>query len=350
MGDKTGIAWTDASWNPLRARLPGEEGRATGYACVKVSPGCANCYAEELNETQRWGRGTGLPYTLPALGQVAHVLDEETLTQPLRWRRGRRIFLSSMTDVFGEWVTDIQLEMIFDVMEQTPQHTYQVLTKRPERMREFLRHRKQREIDYAEAFKHTPTVAMQNSPAAKAARRRADAAGWPTIWVGVSVEDQARADERIPILLDTPAAVRFLSVEPLLEAVDIGVPTWGRPGFAPGARAVPLGLDWVIVGGESGPRARPFDLAWARSLRDQCAAAGVAFFMKQLGSQPFDFASCSACRGLPNDQTTGHLAYGCGRYGCAAQPLKLKHPHGSKPDEWPEGLRVQEFPRTAVTA
>lgn len=136
MGDKSAIEWTDATWNPLRAR--DHETGAEGWACVRVSPGCVNCYAATLNETQRWGRGTGRDYVVGALERVETYLHDETLTQPLRWRKPRMIFVCSMTDLFGEWVPDEAIDRVFAVMALSPQHKYQVLTKRPERMLAYI--------------------------------------------------------------------------------------------------------------------------------------------------------------------------------------------------------------------
>lgn len=228
MAENTGIQWTNDTWNPLRATF---DGARLGWACVKVSEGCQHCYAEEVNHRF----GNGLDYTVPNTAKVEHVISERQMSIALKRQGSRRVFISSMTDVFGEWVTDEQLDRIFGVMAATPQHTYQVLTKRHERMREYLSKR--------------PVL--------------------DNVWAGMSVENQRRAEERVPVLHVTPAAVRFLSVEPQVEAIDLN--------------GMLDGIGWVICGGESGRQARPFDLSWARALRDQCADAGVAFFLKQLG-------------------------------------------------------------------
>jgi protein gp37 len=359
MGDSTGIQWTDATWNPLRARH--RETGAEGWACVRVSDGCKHCYAATLNESRRWNRGTGLDYTVPALAQVEPYLDEATLTQPLRWRKPRRIFVCSMTDLFGEWVTDAEIDRVFGVMAATPQHTYQVLTKRPERMREYVARAPK---DDSERF-----AVIDNSSGAhfrvdrwsaefekvRALNPREHPEEWdprewplPNVWLGTSVEDQERADGRIPLLLDTPAAIRFLSCEPLLGPVDLErIPTLrGRElGALSGIeysmetteviREWPT-VDWVIVGGESGPGARPFDLAWARSLVRQCQDAGVPVFVKQLGSRP-------------GEQV--HAAGWCDesqKFSCTGfHGPRLKHNHGGNPGEWPEDLRVREWPAGA---
>ena len=221
------IEWTDATWNPV-----------TG--CTKVSPGCDHCYAERITER------------FHGPGSFAEVkLHPDRLDQPLRWRKPRRVFVNSMSDLFHDAVPDEFIGQVFDVMLRTPQHTYQVLTKRPGRMASFVK------MWLGESY-----------------------AQWiPNLWLGTSVESQKWADVRIPKLLDTPAAVRFLSCEPLLGAVNV------RPYFWSGDETGPLvGIDWVIVGGESGPGARPMHPQWARQLRDQCTSAGVPFFFKQWGA------------------------------------------------------------------
>jgi len=268
MADKTAIEWTDATWNPISG-------------CSKVSPGCAYCYAERVSA--RFGR-TALPW-IPANAEANVVLHPDRLDQPLRWRRPRRIFVNSMSDLFHELVPDAFIARVFAVMAAARDHTFQVLTKRPERMRDLLA---------SEDFE----VAVDCALAALAEERgwvclsELDAWPLPNVWLGVSAENQHWADQRIPLLLDTPAAVRFVSAEPLLGPLDL-VP-YLEPTFAaddwrsrrPGSCA----LDWVIVGGESGGplqrrlvRSSGRDLGWVRSIRDQCEAFGVAHLFKQWG-------------------------------------------------------------------
>lgn len=214
----TKIEWTDESWNPV-----------TG--CVKVSPGCKYCYAERFAE--RFRGTAGHPY---ATG-FDPTPRPDRLEQPFRWRSPRMVFVNSMSDLFGEFVADKYIGQVFDVMRRTPQHTYQVLTKRADRMREWVAQQ--------------PWVAKASN-----------------IWLGVSVEDRKHGVGRIEVVRRTPAAVRFLSIEPLLEALP------------------PLDLDgihWVIVGGESGPGARPMEAQWVRDIRDRCRRAAVPFFFKQWG-------------------------------------------------------------------
>ena len=245
MADHSLIEWCDATWNPV-----------TG--CSVVSPGCTNCYAMRLagtrlkHEPSREGLTQDTKAGPVWTGQVR--FNEQWLDQPLRWKRGRRIFVCAHGDLFAEGVPDEWIDKVFAVMALAAQHTFLVLTKRAARMREYC-------SDAQTPFR-----------VARAGKQWAigSTIEWPlaNCWEGVSVEDQARADERIPLLRDTPAAKRFISAEPLLSGIEL----WG---WTPH-------LDWVIAGGESGPGARPMHPDWARSLRDQCQAAGVPFFFKQM--------------------------------------------------------------------
>lgn len=273
MGDRTGIEWTDATWNPV-----------TG--CTKVSSGCDHCYAEKI--AHRFAGTMAYPNGFDV------TLRSDRLEQPLRWKRPRRVFVNSMSDLFHDAVPDIYLEQVFDVMERARQHTFQLLTKRHARMRSFVNAREARKREYAAKFDDCPTEAMRNSPAAKAARERA-ANPPPNIWLGVSTESQPWADIRIPALLDTPAAVRFISAEPLLGPIDLTRITPARVGgplrtnaLAPSldrdtSSVLVPGLDWVIVGGESGPGARPMHPEWVYRLQEQCVQSNVAFLFKQWG-------------------------------------------------------------------
>jgi protein gp37 len=234
MGDGTKIEWAEASWNPIRAR--DRNSGKLGWFCEIITPGCENCYAQGINRRL----GTGLPYLRGLRGGVQVFLDEKILTLPLRWKLPRRIFVCSMSDLFGEFVSDEMLYRIFDVMEQCPHHTFQILTKRAPRMRDWFR-------------EQDDLIWSPNPPPS-----------W--IWAGVSVEDQRRADERIPLLLDTPAAVRWISAEPLLEGIDIArylrrmvvrpneelTERMIEEGWShPGGQGDHPGIDWVVVGGES---------------------------------------------------------------------------------------------------
>jgi protein gp37 len=229
MSDKTGIEWTDSTWNPV-----------TG--CTEVSPGCDHCYAKTFAE--RW---RGIPGHYFEHGFDVQ-LRPDKLELPLRWRKPRRIFVNSMSDLFHDDVPDDYIGKAWEVMSRCPQHTFQILTKRHGRMRSLLK---------ASTFNSPPL---------------------PNVWLGVSAENQQWADIRIPALLDTPAAVRFISAEPLLGPIDLT--RWLNGGFG---TVAPADIDWVIVGGESGRGARPMHPGWARSLRDECDAAGVPFLFKQRG-------------------------------------------------------------------
>lgn len=279
------ISWTHHTFNPWRG-------------CTKVSSGCKNCYAETL-VTGRMG--------LPLWGDKADrkIAAESTWKEPLRWNRlakqageRHRVFCASLADVF-EPRTDLAAPRarLARLIEATPHLDWLLLTKRPESMAQLAR----------------------------------EEMGWPgawpdNVWAGTTVEHQAAAAERIPHLLRVPARVRFLSCEPMLEEVNLTGDFGGNDylGDAYDDDAEESGISWVIVGGESGHRARLFDLAWARSIRNQCRAAGVPFFMKQLGA--------NAWHGPPE---------------LRAQ-FRTKHPAGADPEEWcgsAENLRVQEFPR-----
>lgn len=289
MGHPTPIEWTDATWNPI-----------TG--CTLVSEGCRNCYAAQLAATRlkQHPSRAGLA-RLNAEGVAKFTgevrFNEQWLTQPLRWRKPRRIFVCAHGDLFHESVPDQWIDRVFAVMALSPQHIFQVLTKRPARMREMLRAVKrpglpERVIEYIDALACSKQEAM-------AAMCR-PTTQLPNVWLGVSVEDQERADERIPLLLSTPAAKRFVSAEPLLgplalnkirrtngdeiETTNALSGTWqvlDGDHYRGGRLA---SLDWVIAGGESGPGARPLHPDWARSLRDQCASTHVPFFFKQWGA------------------------------------------------------------------
>lgn len=242
MGDKSGIEWTDATWGPV-----------TG--CTKVSAGCKHCYAE-----RQWPRLAANPKTVYHGRKFKDVMcHEDRLDQPRRWTKPRMVFVNSVSDLFHEQVPDDFIARVFTEMRLCPQHTFQILTKRPERMWEWFRIF---ESGHSYAFKEWP---LSN------------------VWVGVSVEDQVTANDRLPFLFETPAAVRFVSCEPLLGPIDLL--EYGYLQNHEWAMGVPGGLNWVIAGGESGPRARPSHPDWFLALRDQCVWAGVPFFMKQMASK-----------------------------------------------------------------
>ena len=319
VSDKSSIEWTatvnadgtvtkGATWNPVRG-------------CTKVSPGCANCYAETFAE--RWRGVPGHPYEQ---GFDLRLVPEK-LDEPLRWKKSRRVFVNSMSDLFQDGVPDEYIDRVVAVMALAPQHTFQVLTKRAERMRDYM-------IALDRAIRlPTTTFPRWKSEAEQILSDRGDTktivtSAWPlpNVWLGVSVENQHFADERIPLLLQTPAAVRFISAEPLLSHINLVQflsPNYyslcGRQWSGAG------GIGWVIIGGESGHGARPFDLDWARDIIAQCRRAGVpvAPFFKQAGAQPYD-----------SDRTAR------GR----SETLHFVSKKGGDMSEWPEDLRVREFP------
>lgn len=292
MAEKSNIEWTDASWTPIRAR--NLETGAVGWHCTHVTPGCVHCYSESLNKRL----GTGLEFKPANAKKIEIFLDETMLLAPLKWKRGRKIFVCSMTDAFADFVTDEMLDRMFAVMALAPHHTFQVLTKRADRMWEYGNLVADTSLEAAQSPAHpgyaaarrvwraADTIACdlylrEGHPSTAYLNGGQDAAPWPlpNVWLGVSSEDQQRADERIPLLLDTPAAKRFVSAEPLLGPIDFGevIPEplgWSHAhGFG--------GIDLVITGYESGPRARTSDVEWIRSIKNQCVSAGVAFFYKQ---------------------------------------------------------------------
>lgn len=331
MGDKTAISWTDATWNPLRG-------------CSKVSAGCKNCYAEKI--AYRFG-GPGRPFEGLVhrghwTGEVRFIAGK--LDQPLRWRKPRMIFVNSVSDLFHENVPFETIAAIFGVMAASPRHTFQVLTKRAGRMREWFEWVSRPGVDGLSAARYVWLGAYAEEAGVDSKRFwEATDGEWawplPNVWIGVSVEDQATADERIPLLLATPAALRFVSYEPALGPVTFrhlqpkDPPTEidalaGTHGVLRPHGGKNAALDWLIVGGESGPGARPCDVAWIRSTVEQCREAGVKCFVKQLGARAV------------RDVYSEHL----GQWEDEPRELHLPHPKGADPSEWPEDLRVQEMP------
>ncbi len=275
MGTSTKIEWSDYVWNPLAG-------------CARVSPGCDHCYAAVMARRLGFmaeadlaaGRDPGQKRKYIGITNKNNAgrimfngrvnLDDSAIDEPLRWKKPRRVFVNSMSDLFHKDVPDDFILNVFRVMERTPQHTYQVLTKRPERMAEWVGQR----------YRNNPHI----GPASN-------------IWLGTSVENQEQADARIPHLLATPAHVRFLSCEPLLGPVNLrSIPIDERTradvvagayiytGAISGSKHTSAArIQWVIVGGESGPGARPMHPDWAHWLRNQCSTEGVSFFFKQWG-------------------------------------------------------------------
>lgn len=300
MGETTGIEWTDATWNPWQG-------------CHKVSSGCKNCYM--FREKTRYGQEPN----------VVVRSSQRTLNAPFRMKEPQKVFTCSWSDFFIE-EADPWRDEAWSIIERTPHVTYQIVTKRPERIARRL------------PWSGTP---------------------WPNVWLGVSAERQQELDERVPHLLETPAAVRFVSAEPLLGPLDFRLTMCKPEGLAPGVwldslRGHVIGpddmldarVDWVIVGGESGPGARPCDASWVRSIVRQCREAGVACFVKQLGAN----VESRNDAGFEGDDPeswpmdTRHVELTSTNWQGEPVRIHLRDPKGGDPAEWPEDLRVREFP------
>jgi len=324
MGDRSRIQWTNATWNPVRG-------------CSRVSAGCMNCYAERQAIRQIKTGYAGLIQRTshgPAWTGEVRFMDE-LLDQPLRWREPRRVFVNSMSDLFHEHINVEDLATVFAYMGRAHWHTFQVLTKRPEQMLALLTSE-----DFIDVYESVGHVAQHDAEQILARRgdfsvheRRRDdirarnfSLPLPNVHLGVSVENQETADERIPLLLQTPAAVRFVSYEPALGPVDFACITMQRGGMVVPAFA---GLHWVIVGGESGPGARECFLDWIRRAVEQCRAAGVPCFVKQIGANVT--LSADEMERMTGVRTLPHR-------------WNLRDRKGGDPAEWPEDLRAREFP------
>lgn len=342
----TGIEWTDTTWNPVRG-------------CSRVSKGCEHCYAEQV---ARRFAGPGQPYeglvVLDAEGTprakwngVVRPVTEH-LADPLHWTKPRRVFVNSMSDLFHESLSFEDIAAVFGVMAAAQKHTFQVLTKRPARAREFFEQAPSLiEMTGLADEAISNAIGMSSQMAGRLHGHFDEEMGdtevpWPlpNVWIGVSVENQATADERIPVLLGLPAAVRWVSYEPALGGVDftrleddeLGTAYNALSGRWSGNADLGRRLDWIVIGGESGPGARPFDLAWARATIAQCREAGTAVFVKQLGAR--QVATGEADRGhlWPTGEAPRLLDV----------PLQhLSHRKGGDMSEWPEDLRVREWPQ-----
>jgi protein gp37 len=340
MSTGTKIEWTDTTWNPI-------------VGCSKISPGCANCYAATMAKR------------LAAMGQkqYAGLTDERgnwtgkvnfvesSLNHPLHWRKPRRVFVCSMSDLFHESVPFEWIDRVFAVMAMCPQHQFQVLTKRPERMAEYLNGIESDDgllnacdggyrLGSAagcllDAIRHCGNKAIHEFIDDTHGVQEDDFGNdreikdrrWPlpNVWLGTSVENQEQADARIPHLLRCPAAVRWLSCEPLLGPIDLSAFFGGEYMALDGAQPnYNFGISWVVIGGESGHGARPCDIQWIRDIVLQCGVTDVPVFVKQLGAEP-------------RETQVGRT----GRWSLRT----LADPKGGRMDEWPEDLRVREWPR-----
>lgn len=285
------IEWTDETANPITVKSTDVDKKNGWHYCIKISPGCANCYAERMNKWQ----GNGRSYNATPQGYPEMALNVDMLKSWAKMRKPKKHFVGSMTDLFGEWVPDGYIFQVLEAMANAPKQTFQILTKRPERMYELV----QQWLDWF---------------------------GWPNfpqnIWLGISAENQEWLDKRLPWLIRTPAQVRFLSLEPLLGHISLPGPDGVvnmtiQEGDNPIYTAEPIDyIDWVIIGGESGPKCRSLDFLWIWDILLQCRGANVPAFVKQLGS---------------------HWAKRTG----------AQHSKGGNPDEWPVELRVRMFPGEA---
>ena len=319
MSQKTSIEWTDASWSPI-------------VGCTRKSEGCRNCWSERF--LARFGGIAGHKFEGLSRftsngprwsGEVRFA--EAALEDPIRWRAPRKIFVCSTSDLFHEKVPDEWIDRIFAVMALCPQHEFQCLTKRPKRMRAYLSNPDTpgRVAKAADRLSVAKEIAIGRDFSVSGTQVRNIARGdqwaspgempWPLpqIWVGVSIENQETADERIPLLLQTPAAVRWISYEPALG--EINIRSWLHP-------ASDTNISWLVCGGESGPGARPCDRRWIYNVMDQCKTVSIPIFIKQLGAK-------------------SHID-GTGNF------LKIKDPKGGNMREWPADLRVRQWPEIST--
>jgi protein gp37 len=339
----TNIEWTDKTWNPTRG-------------CRRVSPGCVNCYAETqaIRFSGEGGAYEGLVRSTCGgprwTGEGRFVPDK--LEDPLHWRKPMRIFVDSMSDLFFEEFSNEQIAAVFGVMATAHWHTFQVLTKRPARALEWFKW----VSEEAQRRHHLNPAYWLVKESVETIGNPARGSGimaprWPlsNVWIGASIEDQQRANERLPLLLQLPAALRFVSYEPALEAVDFCATEAGDAlseceecaGAEPDCELCQgLGrVDWLIVGGESGRNARPFDIAWARGAVAQCQDAGVPVFVKQLGAVPLPQHQAGAW-----DHDHPNRIRHVGSPGAQRAILDLRDKKGGDMSEWPADLRIREFP------
>jgi len=388
------IEWTDETWNPV-------------IGCTPVSPGCLNCYAATMaRRLEAMGRpeyaprveagspeSEQVPFAVAGdrtiriaevrggravfTGEVRTLPDR--LLEPLRWRKPRRVFVNSMSDLFHEAVPLEFIARVFAIMGLASWHTFQVLTKRPDRMEALLNDDKFAEAVHEfgeEESAFADAVAESYGYFAPEERVSTD---WraqdhtklplPNVWLGVSVENQEQADKRIPALMKCPAALRFLSCEPMLGAVDLsnclGQCYCNRCGYLgkvddgpghkgthytrTGGRCRYLAVSfkcvhWVIVGGESGGGARPCNVEWIRSIVNQCKVAGVPCFMKQLGAMPVLREAFDLITHHGEVEWPEGTCFGTRPNGPHGRCVLLDDAKGGAPSEWPEDLRVREMP------
>ena len=355
---KTSIEWTKnadgtqgESWNPIRARFKGDGKK--GWYCQKISPGCAHCYAERRN---RW-IGNGANYNVSDLRTLDVYLDEKALLAPLSWKKPTTIFVCSMTDLFGDWVPDEWIEMVYAIEALCPQHTFIHVTKRPERRLQWYRG-----IDGVDGFRDAVVEGTAQSIYSKLHPEDKNVDEWlavqlplPNVIECVTICNQDEADRHVPVLLDTPAACRGLSLEPLLEAVNLhaafcryGDPSKPEQRWCEGICESRKGIGLVIVGGESGPGARVCFVEHIRSLVQQCAVAGVNCFVKQLGANSvyredgLEMGPVYYDVSTPEGEERAAVALGKELDRC--HRIKFSDRKGGIPEEWPVDLRVRQFP------
>jgi protein gp37 len=336
---KTSIEWTEYSWNPIRARRKHDghtlKAGKTGHYCQKCSPGCKNCYAETMNLRL----GTGIGYTVPELAEVELYLDEKTLLEPLRWKKPKQVFVCSMTDLFADFVSDEWIEKIYAVMALADKHTFMTLTKRPARRLRWNQGIEEEGV-FHEGFRGAMVEGQAQSIYSKLHPNESrDAISmWLAVKLplknvreGTSVCTQKEADEKIPITVETPAVLPWLSIEPILEDIDVSYPKSIWPDGPPmccsgqdcGCRGMPIyppliyGIKWVVVGGESGVKARTTSVEAIRRVVGGCKQWNVPVFVKQMGRYP--------------SPAPGML-------------WSLADAKGGNMAEWPEDLKVRQLP------
>lgn len=343
---ETTIQWTDHSINPIRARDP--KTNAVGHYCEKIAPGCTNCYASNLQkrfQTPAFGAGQ-------RRGQVEVFLDEAKLTEVYRRKKPTKYFWADMSDLFGDWVTSEWLAKCFTTMDNTTQHTHQVLTKRPDRIR----------ANWPLMSSMRPVFPGAPGALGEPLKCVIEHAFRPNVWLGTSISDQLTANKAVPELLTCRllAPVLFLSLEPLLGPVDLRTGIYSDV-LSGRSKPVRLGecrgtsldnIDWVIVGGESGRNARPCNPKWIRSIVEQCKSARVPCFVKQLGSNivlrndEVDDQFNNNDTGWPDPHVEHDIHGYQENYQGADCRVVLRDKKGGDPTEWPNDLRVRQFPNS----
>lgn len=333
---KTKIAWTEETLNPIRAKRKDGENRVPGHYCVKVGPGCKNCYASRMQPR------FGMPeYKASHQDDVEVYFDSDVASSPLSKRSPTMYFVCSMTDLFGSWVENDWIDYIMCVAALCPQHVFQILTKRPERMAAYFRedslHKylgRAEEILDGKNLNESQIDAgwvWDGVPPSRGLRYRGQLL-LPNVWCGCSVEDQKTYEDRWKHMLSFEPAVRWISAEPLLESIFLDTSDGSRP-------------DWVVIGGESGPGARRYPVREAQGMVTACLAMSVPVFHKQMGANVYDLDATSSTVFDPDD---------CWPEGVEVDEndekrVILKDSKGENPDEWPKSFRVRQFPASFMS-